>query len=131
MTREAHNPDGLVDAPSIGYSHAVVAEGTLFTSGQVGWDADFQVAGPDVESQTRQALANVETLLAEVDLTLEDVAKVTAHVVDLPANREDFFAAWADAFPEPPQPCLTLLGPHRLAQEDLLVELEVEAPLPE
>ena len=128
MERHAHNPEGLVDAPSIGYSHAVVAGDTLSVSGQVGWDAEFEVAGADVESQTRQAIQNVETLLADVGADLDDVTKVTAHVVDLPDNREDFFAAWSEVFPEPPYPCLTLLGPAHLAQEDLLVEIEVEVP---
>jgi len=128
MDRRAHNPDGLVDAPSIGYSQAVVAGDALSVSGQVGWDANFEVPGDDVAAQTRQAFENVETLLADVGCSLRDVTKVTAHVVDLPDNREDFFAAWGEVFPEPPYPCLTLLGPAHLAQADLLVEIEVEVP---
>ena len=131
MARRHVNPDGLIDAERIGYSHAVVADGTFYTSGQVGWDADFDLAGPDVESQTRQAFENLEILLESVDAGLEDVTKVTAHVVDLHENREGFFEVWTDVFEDPPFPCLTLLGPHQLAQEELLVELEVEAPVGE
>jgi 2-iminobutanoate/2-iminopropanoate deaminase len=129
MARRHVNPDGLIDAERIGYSHAVVADGTFYMSGQVGWGADFDLAGPDIESQTRQAFENLECLLGAVDAGLEDVAKVTAHVVDLPANREGFFEVWTDVFEAAPYPCLTLLGPQQLAQEELLVELEVEAPL--
>jgi 2-iminobutanoate/2-iminopropanoate deaminase len=127
MSREVINPAGLVDAPSIGYNHAILEDGTLYMSGQVGWDEAFELAGDDIRSQTRKAFDNVETLLAEVDATLEDVRKVTAHIVDPPAHREGFFDVWNDVYADPPYPCLTILGPHKLAQEDFLVELEVEA----
>ncbi|UHQ98970.1 RidA family protein (plasmid) [Natrinema zhouii] len=129
MARRQLDPDGLIDASSIGYSHGIVADGTLYMSGQVGWDESFELAGEDVTAQTRQAFANVETLLEEVDRSLADVTKVTAHVVELHANRDAFFEVWNDVFSEPPLPCLTLLGPQQLAQDGLLVELEVEAPV--
>lgn len=131
MSRRAINPDGLVDAPSIGYNHAIVEDGILYTSGQVGWDAEFELAGDDIRSQTRQAFENVETLLAELDLGLDDVTKVTAHIVDPPARRDGFFEVWNEVYPEQPYPCLTILGTHGLAQGDFLVELEVEAPVEE
>lgn len=129
MSRTHINPDGLVDAPGIGYNHAIVEDGTLYTSGQVGWDADFAVAGDDIQSQTRQAFENVERILAAVDATLDDVTKVTAHIVDPPTNREGFFEVWNEVYGEQPFPCLTILGPESLAQEEFLVELEIEAPV--
>ncbi|MFD1562670.1 RidA family protein [Haloarchaeobius amylolyticus] len=131
MARRQLDPDGLIDASSIGYSHGIVADGTLYMSGQVGWDESFELAGEDVTAQTRQAFENVETLLEDVDRSLADVTKVTAHVVDLHANRDAFFEVWNDVFSEPPFPCLTLLGPQQLAQDGLLVELEVEVPIDE
>jgi enamine deaminase RidA (YjgF/YER057c/UK114 family) len=129
MSRETIQPDGLINAPSIGYSHAIVEDGALYTSGQVGWDEEFELAGEDVQSQARKAFNNVETLLAEVDKSLEDVTKVTAHIVDLHENREGFFEVWQEFYSEPPYPCLTLLGPDQLAQPGLLVELEVDVPI--
>lgn len=128
MTRKTLAPEGLADAERIGYSHGVVADGTLYMSGQVGWDESFEVAGDDIESQTRQAFDNVETLLAAVDRDLDDVTKVTAHVVDPHERRDGFFEVWSEVYPEPPYPCLTILGPAQLARPDLLVELEVEVP---
>lgn len=129
MSRETIQPDGLINAPSIGYSHAIVEDEALYTSGQVGWDEEFELAGEDVQSQARKAFNNVETLLAEVDKSLEDVTKVTAHIVDLHENREGFFEVWQEFYSEPPYPCLTLLGPDQLAQPGLLVELEVDVPI--
>jgi len=131
MARQYLEPDGLIDASSIGYSHWIVADGTLYMSGQVGWDESFELAGDDVAAQTHKAFENVETLLEDVDRSLADVTKVTAHVVELQANREAFFEVWNDVFSEPPSPCLTLLGPQQLAQDGLLVELEVEVPIDE
>lgn len=129
MSREPINPDGLIDATSIGYNQAVVTNGTLYTSGQVGWDEHFELAGDDVQSQTRKAFENVETLLAECDRALDDVTKVTAHVVEPHENLDGFFEVWNEVYGEQPLPCLTVLGPHQLAQEGFLVEIEVEVPV--
>ena len=131
MSREELNPDGLVDATGIGYNQAIIEDGTLYMSGQVGWDENFELAGDDIRSQTRKAFENVEILLAEVDTSLADVTKITAHIVDPHENRDGFFEVWNEFYPEQPYPCLTLLGPHQLAREGFLVELEVEVPIEE
>ncbi|MFC7233454.1 RidA family protein [Saliphagus sp. GCM10025308] len=129
MARKQIAPDGLIDASSIGYSHGIVVDGTLFMSGQVGWNEEFELAGEDITSQTLEAFENVEILLEDIDRSLTDVTKVTAHVVELQTNRDAFFEVWNDVFADPPYPCLTLLGPQQLAQDGLLVELEVEVPV--
>lgn len=126
MVKRAINPDGLVDATQIGYSQAIVAGDTLYTSGQVGWDDEFTLAGDDIVSQTRQAFDNVETLLSAAGTSMEDVTKVTAHVVDPHEHRDGFLEVWREVFPTEPYPCLTILGPQQLAQTGFLVELEVE-----
>lgn len=131
MDREAINPDGLIDSTKIGYSQAVVTNGTFYMSGQVGWDADFELAGDDIDSQARKAFENVETLLAEIDADLSDVAKVTSHLVDAQANLEAYLAVWNDIFDSEPYPCHTILGVAELAQPGFLVEIEVEVPIEE
>lgn len=129
MSREILNPDGLIDSTSIGYNQAIIEDGTLYMSGQVGWDEQFELAGEDIRSQTRQAFENVDTLLAEADASLEDVRKVTAHIVEPHDNLDGFLDVWNDVYDEQPYPCLTVLGPHQLAQEGILVELEIEVPV--
>lgn len=126
MTRKTINPENLIDSTSIGYNQAIIEDGTLYMSGQVGWDENFDLAGDDIQSQTRQAFDNVDTLLAEAGRSLEDVTKVTAHIVDPHDNLDGFFDVWEQIYDEQPLPCLTVLGPHQLAQEGLLVEIEVE-----
>jgi 2-iminobutanoate/2-iminopropanoate deaminase len=67
------------------YSPAVYAGGFVFVSGQIGVDpATGALAGIlDTVAETRQALANVEAVLAEEHLTLADVVKVTIYCTDL------------------------------------------------
>jgi len=122
-------PDGLYDSTERGYVHAVVADGTLHMSGQVATDADGNVVGEDIETQTRQAFENVGRLLEEVGADFEDVVKVTSYLVDVQGDYDGYKTAFGEFFDDP-LPCHTMLGVADLADEAFLVELEVEAPLP-
>src|SRR5680860_437257 len=88
------------NAPPVGgpYSPAVRAGDWLVLAGQVGIDpAIGALAAGGIGGQTRQALANVATVLADCGASMADVAKTTVFVTDLggfaAAN-----AAYADAF---------------------------------
>ena len=53
MTKLTHiNPSDMAPYLQFGLSHAVAAEGgkTVFLSGQVGWDENGNIAGPDLAS---------------------------------------------------------------------------------
>lgn len=66
------------------YSHAVTAGDLLFTSGQLGMDpATGKLAGENIESQTEQALNNLESVLAANGMTFADVVKTTIFLTDL------------------------------------------------
>jgi 2-iminobutanoate/2-iminopropanoate deaminase len=129
MTRRVVEPDGLADTTPHHFSPAIVADGTLYVSGQVGTDEQGTYVGRDVESQTRQAFENVERILREVDRDLDDVVKVTSYVVDIKDNYEAFQSVYREVFPTEPFPCHTAIGVESLASETPLVELEVEAPV--
>jgi 2-iminobutanoate/2-iminopropanoate deaminase len=129
MTRYAINPPELKDARGIGYNHAIVDGGQFYMAGQVAMDADSNVVGDDIETQARKAYENVEILLDTVGQTFADVAKVTTHIVD-PAEHyyDGYKEVYWETFDEP-YPCHTVLGHDQLANEDYLVEIEVEVPL--
>lgn len=131
MSRTEINPDELIDSKRIGYNQAIVEDGTLYMSGQVGWDDEFELAGDDIVSQTRKAFENVEAILDDIDKTLSDVTKVTAHIVEPHEHSDGFFEVWNEVYSSEPYPCLTILGPHQLAQEGFLVEIEIEVPVEE
>ena len=66
------------------YSQAIVAGGFLFASGQIALDPRTgELAGNDVETQTRQVTANLAAVLAAAGLTFGDVVKTTIYLVDM------------------------------------------------
>jgi len=122
-------PEGLYDSTERQYVHAVVADGTLYMSGQVATDRDGNVVGEEIETQTRQALENVGEILESVDAGFDDVVKVTSYLVDIHGDYDGYKSVFGEFF-EDPLPCHTMLGVADLADEAFLVELEVETPLP-
>ncbi|MDH5677860.1 MAG: RidA family protein [Nitrospinota bacterium] len=66
------------------YSQAVRIGDLVYTSGQLGLDpATGQFVGDDVESQTRQALDNLEAVLRAAGLSFSNVVKCTVFLVDM------------------------------------------------
>ncbi len=66
------------------YSQAVVAQPFIFVSGQLGLDpATGELVGADLESQARQALTNVQQILAAAGSSLEQVTAVDVFLTDM------------------------------------------------
>jgi len=90
--------------PRIGpYSQAVRVGDLLFTAGQPGIDPKTgTVAGPDFESQARQAFENLRAVLEDAGSSMEQVVRVTCFMVD-PAAFAVLNSLFAEYFPvEPP-----------------------------
>ncbi|MCA0869295.1 RidA family protein [Seohaeicola saemankumensis] len=100
----------------------------IFCSGALGVDADFKLVEGGVGAQTRQAMANLQAVLAQAGATLADVAKTTVWLTDL-ANFAEFNAAYAEAFGDafPARSTVT----SALAIPGALVEIEAVAAIPE
>ena len=113
--------------PAGPYSHGVVANGFLYTAGFGPQNpATGEVVPGGVAEQTRQVLRNIGAVLAEYELTFDDVVKVTAHLEDL-ADFAEYNVAYAEFFTEP-YPVRTTVG-SRLA--NILVEIDVVAAIPQ
>jgi 2-iminobutanoate/2-iminopropanoate deaminase len=99
MTPQPIAPDGLAP-PGGHYSHAVVAGGLVFVSGQLPITRDgekLHTAPFDV--QARQVLANVEVALVAAGSSIAQLAQVRVYVTDI-ANWPAFnaiYAEWAGA----------------------------------
>ncbi len=66
------------------YSQAIRIGDLIYTAGQLGLvPATKQLAGPDVESQTKRALENLQAVLEAAGSCLEHVVKTTVFVTDL------------------------------------------------
>lgn len=66
------------------YSHAVEANGMVFTSGQVALDAESgQMKNETVEMETEQVMINLEKILNSAGLTFDNVIKSTIFLTNL------------------------------------------------
>lgn len=71
-------------APIGPYSQAVKASGeTLYLSGQIPLNADGNLAGEDLATQTRTVLENLKSVLEAGGMTLDNVVKVNIYMLDL------------------------------------------------
>ena len=75
------------DAPkAIGpYSPAVMADGILYCSGQLGLDPVSGELAAGVKAQAERAILNLEALLAAAGLGLGDVVKTSIFLADMAA----------------------------------------------
>ena len=65
------------------YSQGVVSGNLIFLSGQVGRKHDATDLEDGVANQTRQAILNIKAVLAEKNLTLDNVVKSTVFLADM------------------------------------------------
>ena len=84
--------------PAGAYSQSARVGNVVWASGQVGIDpATGELAGADVQAQTRQALANVAAVLAASGAGLDDVVRVGVFLTtpdDFGAMNEAYGAFW-------------------------------------
>jgi 2-iminobutanoate/2-iminopropanoate deaminase len=100
---------GDVPPPVGAYSVAARAGGFVFVSGQVPRDpATGALVGDDLESQTKQVVANVERALAAAGASLTDVVSVIVYLADI--NDWGRFNTAYKALMPTPYPTRTALG---------------------
>ncbi len=90
-------------APHSPYSHAVVANGFVFVSGQIPvrpGGGPTEIAGTTMQEQTRQSLRNVEMILKAAGSSLDRVVKVTV-LLARPDLYKEMNEAYAEFFPGP------------------------------
>ncbi len=85
------------------YSQGIVANGFLFTAGQIAIDpATGQIVTGDVAKQTERVMANLAAVLATVNATWNDVVKTTVFLHDMgdfPVVNEVYGKALGEARP--------------------------------
>jgi 2-iminobutanoate/2-iminopropanoate deaminase len=110
------------------YSQAVVANGLLFTAGQIALDpVSTQVVEGDIVAQTEQVLHNLGAVLASAGASWADVVKTTVFLTDMrdfPRMNEVYARAMGDA--RPARSTVQVSGLPR----GVLVEIELIAALP-
>lgn len=113
-------------APAGPYSHAVVANGFVFISGQGPVDPETGTMPDAFADQVRQTFRNVQTILEAAGSGLEEVVKVNAYVSDLTRFAE-FNEVYKEFFQHDP-PARTTVGTSLLG---FWVEVDCVAALRE
>ena len=109
------------------YSQGVVANGFLFTAGQIALDpVSAQIVQGDVVVQTEQVLKNLAAILAAVGVSWSDVAKATVFLMDMhdfPRMNEVYSRVMGDARPARSTVQVSGLPRGVLVEIDLVVAL--------
>ncbi len=114
------------DAPkAVGpYSQAIVANGFVFTAGQIGTDPKTGTLVEGVEAQTEQVLKNLAAVLKASGSSMDDVVKATVFLADMNdfAKMNEIYAKYFKA----PFPARSTVQVARLPR-DAKIEIEVIA----
>jgi 2-iminobutanoate/2-iminopropanoate deaminase len=114
---------GDVPPPAGAYSPAVKAGGFVYVSGQVPRDpVTGALIGDDVESQTKQVVANVSRALQAAGASLSDVVSVIVYLADID-DWGKFNTVYKELMPTP-YPTRTALGANL---RGILVEMSAVA----
>lgn len=111
------------------HSAGVIASGSfLFTSGLTPRDADGKVVGVgDMAAQIAQTFANVADVLAAAGTDMSRVIRFTIFVTDIDAYRAARVDLPAETAAMAAAPASTLIEVSRLADPDIMVEIEAIA----
>lgn len=121
MGRQAFNPEGVAQAPSP-YSHVVVSDDLVYTSGQTPFDTERRLVSDEFGPQARQAFDNLGRCLAGARCGFADVLKVTTFLADL-RHFEEYNEIYREYF-SPPYPARTTVQAGLLG---FLIEVEAVA----
>jgi enamine deaminase RidA (YjgF/YER057c/UK114 family) len=117
-------PAGVPPVPYAQGLEVTGAQRLVFVSGQVGTDEDGHwLAG--IEAQARQVIGRITAILAEADLGLDDIVKLTIYLTN-PADFDGFMPVAAELMPQP-QSAITALVVPFLSSPEQLVEIEAIA----
>jgi 2-iminobutanoate/2-iminopropanoate deaminase len=103
------------------YSQAVIANGLLYTSGQIPLTVDGTIVEGGIEEQTKQVFANLKAVLEEAGTDLSKVVKTTVFLKDL-STFVDFNGVYEEFFNghKPARSCVEVAK----LPKDVLVEIE-------
>jgi 2-iminobutanoate/2-iminopropanoate deaminase len=108
------------------YNHIAKAGPYISIGGTAGVDpATGQLAGPDVETQTRRILDSFAVMLASVGSDLQHVLHITIFLKDMD-DFERMNAAYAETMGEH-RPARTVIGVNALPKPGLLLTMNLTA----
>ena len=111
-----------------GYAQAVKVGDTIYVSGQVSHDDAGNIVGRgEMESQMRQAYANIQKLLAKYGATIENIVDEILFVTDMDAAFAAAVKCRQEIFSGTPIIASTIVQIQRLAFPELMIEIRCVA----
>ena len=124
------NPAGLWTAKRLTQMVEVEGARLIYLSGQTAANADYKVVSGDIRRQAHAVYDNIEIALRAAGATLANVVKTTTYLTSadyIAPSREVRVERYRNL--EAP-PANTLLIVSRLAEPEMLIEIEVIAAVP-
>lgn len=116
-----------------GYANGIAVSGQLvFIAGQIGWDEQGEFVSDDLVAQTRRALENILTILAEAGGQPAHIARMTWYVVDKReylARASEIGAVYRELMGKH-FPAMTAVEVSALIEDRAKVEIEATAVIP-
>ena len=118
--------------PVAPFSHAVEADGWVFVTGQMPFTGtSIDAPYPEgIEAQTRQVMANLQTVLQGCGLGMADVLSARIYLTHFDADYAAMNAVYASYFPAGRRPARTCIGVTALAK-GARVEIDMVARRPQ
>jgi 2-iminobutanoate/2-iminopropanoate deaminase len=112
-------------APGGPFNPAVLVDGTLYVSGQIGRDLKTQKLPEKFDAEVRQVLDNIGIILREAKMNYSDVVSVQVYLTDMAlfqAMNDIYITYFKDQ-----RPSRTTVGVTKLAVPQARVEITVTA----
>jgi len=113
------------DPTKMTFSPAVKIGNKVYPSGSAGINKDGSLPGLDIESQARQAFANIQEALEAAGSSLAKVVKVNCYLTHPKRDIAGWNKVYKETFPVDP-PARTTIG-CTLLNDDWCLEIEVVA----
>ena len=105
------------------YSHAVLVNNILYTSGQIPLNLEGDIVGNNIIEQTEQVMKNLKAVLEEAGTNFENAIKTTCFLSDM-SNFSGFNEVYSKYFTSnPARSCVAV----KELPKQVLVEVEVIA----
>ncbi len=112
----------------VGYSRAVKVGSRIYVTGTTATDENSNIVGiGDAYAQTVQAIKNIEKALQALGANLENVVRTRMFVTDI-SRWEEYGRAHGEFFARI-LPATTMVEVSKLIDENMLIEIEVNAEL--
>ncbi|KXN88884.1 hypothetical protein AN958_06754 [Leucoagaricus sp. SymC.cos] len=112
------------------FSQAVIANGFVYVSGNIGCDKQFKLAEGGVQAETRMALENISKVLKAAGTSLENVVKVNIYLTNFDRDFAAMNEIYLQYFGSDTPPARTCVGVVTLPFK-ANVEIECTAALPD